>query len=192
MKKKPLLVSLALVLVVVVTTAQTPWASLAHRAFERGFRNIGATLTGYEEVPTLSTPGNGRFLARINRDETRIDWVLSYGDTESDVTQAHVHIGARAVNGNIIVFFCSNLPNPPAGTQACPVNGGEITGFWEADDVLTAGTSGIAAGEFDELVAAIRAGATYANVHSVVRPGGEIRGQVGATDARDDHDRDHD
>ena len=37
---------------------------------------------------------------------------------------------------------------------------------------------GIAAGEFDELVRAIRAGVTYANVHSEKFPGGEIRGQI--------------
>ena len=34
------------------------------------------------------------------------------------------------------------------------------------------------AGEFDELVAAIRAGVTYANIHSSLSPGGEIRGQI--------------
>ena len=37
---------------------------------------------------------------------------------------------------------------------------------------------GIAAGEFNELVAAIRAGATYANVHSTKYEGGEIRAQL--------------
>jgi hypothetical protein len=51
----------------------------------------------------------------------------------------------------------------------------------------TGGTPvGIAPGEFDELIAAIRAGATYANVHTVGRPGGEIRGQIGRADASDD------
>ena len=38
-----------------------------------------------------------------------------------------------------------------------------------------------ATGDFDELVRAMRAGATYVNVHTDARPAGEIRGQwVGA------------
>jgi CHRD domain-containing protein len=36
------------------------------------------------------------------------------------------------------------------------------------------------AGEFAELLAAIRAGYVYANVHSALFPGGEIRGQLSA------------
>jgi hypothetical protein len=39
-------------------------------------------------------------------------------------------------------------------------------------------TQGIDAGEFAEVVAPIRAGATYANVHTDLVPGGEIRGQL--------------
>jgi hypothetical protein len=37
---------------------------------------------------------------------------------------------------------------------------------------------GIEPGEFDELVAAVRAGRTYANVHSTKYPAGEIRAQL--------------
>ena len=38
---------------------------------------------------------------------------------------------------------------------------------------------GIAPGQIDELIRAIRAGATYVNVHSSpTYPGGEIRGQI--------------
>jgi hypothetical protein len=195
MKKKPLMVSLSLVLVVLVSTAATqgPWAfAFGHRGFERNIRNIDALLTGYEEVPALSTPGNGSFRARISRDETRIDWVLSFGDTETPVTQAHIHFNARALNGPIIVFFCTNLGNGPAGTQACPADGGEVRGSFVADDVGAGGAAvGIAAGELDELIAAIRAGATYANVHTTGRAGGEIRGQIAEDRGFDDHDRDH-
>jgi hypothetical protein len=44
---------------------------------------------------------------------------------------------------------------------------------------------GIAAGEFSELVDALRAGRAYANVHSSKFPGGEIRGQINDDDQRD-------
>jgi len=37
---------------------------------------------------------------------------------------------------------------------------------------------GIAPGELDEFIRAIRAGVTYVNVHSTKFPSGEIRGQI--------------
>ena len=62
------------------------------------------------------------------------------------------------------------------------------TGTITAADVLNtvAGgvPQGIAAGEFDELVKAIRAGRTYANVHSTNWPGGEIRAQPATSSHR--------
>ena len=60
-----------------------------------------------------------------------------------------------------------------------------MTGTLEADDVIGPADQGIAAGEFSELVAAIRAGATYANVHSTKYPGGEIRAQLAGKRHRD-------
>jgi hypothetical protein len=145
-----------------------------------GDSKIRERLTGYEEVPALSTPGNGEFKAVIDRGNDEIRYRLSYRDTETPVTQAHIHFEQRSNNGGIMVFLCSNLPNPPAGTPPCPPNGGTVRGVLGPEDV-TAGASaqGIALGEFDEVVDAIRAGATYANVHTTGRPGGEIRAQLG-------------
>ena len=48
-----------------------------------------------------------------------------------------------------------------------------------ADDVVGPAARGITAGQFDELVAAIRDGSTYVNVHSSLYQGGEIRAQLG-------------
>ena len=136
-------------------------------------------LSGYQEVPTLSTPGEGRFRSHIDRKNQAIHYELSYADLESTVTQAHIHFSARGLNGPIVVFLCTNLGNGPAGTQACPPAPATITGTIQAVDVLAgAAAQGLAAGEFDELVEAIQAGATYANVHTVDRPGGEVRGQL--------------
>ena len=136
-------------------------------------------LTGYEETPVLSTPGSGRFRAQIRERSQAIEYVLSFQDTESDVTQAHIHFGAVGEAGPIVIFLCTNLGNGPAGTQACPAAGGTITGTITPASVgAGAVLQGIAAGEFDEVVRAIRAGATYVNVHTADRPAGEIRGQL--------------
>lgn len=143
----------------------------------QGIPAIKAILESYQEVPAVSGVGDGEFTARINGNQS-VDWELTYTDMESDVTQAHIHFGQRGVNGGISVFFCSNLGNGPAGTQACPPNGGTISGTFDADDVIGPSSQGIAAGEFDELLQAIRAGATYVNVHTVLRPGGEVRSQI--------------
>ena len=152
-----------------------------------GGSKIEERLTGYEEVPALSTTGNGKFEARVSRFSDKIEYRLSYRDLEGTVTQAHIHLGQEAVNGGISVFLCSNLGNGPAGTQACPPQPATISGTIEADDVIGPADQGIAAGEFDELIDAIRAGVTYANVHSSLYPGGEIRAQL------DEHGRrDHD
>ena len=45
-------------------------------------------------------------------------------------------------------------------------------------DVIGPAGQGIKPGEYAELLRAIRAGATYANVHSSLYPSGEIRAQL--------------
>jgi hypothetical protein len=155
-------------------------SSLAIAAYAANSPNdLNASLTGYQEVPTLSSSGKATFQARINRDETAVDWVLSYDALEAPVTQAHIHFAARAINGPIIVWLCTNLGNGPAGTPACPSPPATISGTFQAADVTGGGAAvGLEAGNLAELIAAIRAGATYANIHSTLRPGGEVRGQI--------------
>ena len=146
----------------------------------QGFKKISEFLTGYEETPSaVSTTGNGTFNARISKDESRIEWELSYADLEGAVQQAHIHFGQRSVTGPITIFLCTNLGNGPAGTQPCPAPPATISGTITAADVTNlANERGISAGELDEVIAAMRAGATYVNVHSTRWPGGEIRSQI--------------
>ena len=63
----------------------------------------------------------------------------------------------------------AGLPGPHSGT---------ITGTIVPADVIGPAGQGIKPGEYAELLRAIRAGATYANVHSSLYPGGEIRAQL--------------
>src|SRR5262245_39293801 len=137
------------------------------------------TLTGYEEVPALSTPGVGDFQIDLNHAGDALDYTLTFSGLETDATQAHIHFENRTNNGPIVVFLCSNLAGAPAGTQPCPAAGGTITGTIRAANVgAGAAAQGIAAGEFGEFVRALQSGATYVNVHSVGRPTGEIRAQL--------------
>ncbi len=137
-------------------------------------------LTGYEETPlALSTTGTGRFRAQIKEGQQQITYTLSYSGLEGTVTQAHIHFGAKAQSGGISVFLCSNLGNGPAGTQACPAAPGSVSGTITATDVIGPTTQGIGAGEFAELISAMRAGTTYVNVHSTLYAAGEIRAQLG-------------
>ena len=151
-----------------------------------GFKLISEFLTGYEETPSaVSTTGNGTLTARISNDESQIDWELSYSDLEGAVQQAHIHFGQRSVSGPISVFLCTNLGNGPVGTQPCPAPPATISGTIMAADVTNlANERGISAGEFDELLQAIRAGVTYVNVHSTRWPGGEIRSQIDGNNSR--------
>jgi hypothetical protein len=134
-------------------------------------------LVGYQENPDISTIASGTFELTIDDDARTLTYALSYGDLEGTVQQAHIHFGKRAINGGITVFLCSNLGNGPAGTPACPQSG-TVSRTVAAADVLAPGTQGIEAMNFDELAAALRAGHTYANVHSSKWPTGEIRAQI--------------
>lgn len=153
--------------------------------------SIQATLTGYEEVPAVSSEAGGEFRATISPDGQSIDFELTYAfPPGASVLQAHIHFGQFSVNGGIVVFLCTNLGNDPAGiAPPCPTPSGRVTETRTAAHVIGAAGSGafaqgIAATELDELVAAIRAGTAYANVHSSQFPGGEIRGQIRASSRR--------
>ena len=144
--------------------------------------NFGARLRGLEEPPPISTPGQGFFFATLNDAETTMSYSMVYFNMQGNVTQSHIHIGQPGVNGGIVLFLCTNLA-PPAGVPVpppCPNTPGQnfVTGTLTAANVITQTAQGIAAGEFSEVIDAMRALASYANVHSDQFPGGEVRGQI--------------
>jgi CHRD domain-containing protein len=162
------------VAVVAIATA------VATTALAGGGSEIRERLTGFQEVPVVSTGAEGKFRAEVRHE--RIDYKLRWEDLEGQVTQAHIHLGQRDVNGGISVWLCGNpsaTVNPPAGTQTCPLtNPATIEGTVTAAQVVGPTGQGIGPQEFDELLRAIRAGVTYANVHSTTFGGGEIRAQL--------------
>lgn len=142
-----------------------------------------AQLNGYNEVVggpapgstgSVSTGATGTFKAKVKNDPKRLEFTLTYKGIEGGtVTQAHPHFAQRHVGGDIFAFFCGG-PKP-----ACPTPGGTVAGTLLASDILGPSGQGVAPGDFDEFVHALRAGAVYVNVHSSpLFPEGEIRGQI--------------
>ncbi len=172
----------SLVVAVVLVSGAFLVASLA--VASGGKKNLKTDdLNGYEENLDVSTVGTGSFTVTLEDAAQSMSYELSYSGLENDATQAHVHFGKPAVNGGISFFLCSNLGNGPAGTPACPLRSGTVTRTVSAADIVGPLGQGIQAGSFAELAAAVRAGHTYANVHTTTFPGGEIRAQI--NDAND-------
>jgi hypothetical protein len=181
---------LGLLLALLAAFGMTPAASADDNHHQR---EVHAGLSGYHEVHfnagppatlrgAVSTRARGKFKATIDKHNEIIHYELSYEDLEGDVTQAHIHFGQEHTVGGIVVWLCQTAGTPaPAAVAAltplCPAEG-TVTGTIVPAQVLAQTAQGIDAGEFDELVRAIKAKATYANVHSGLFPPGEIRGQI--------------
>jgi hypothetical protein len=140
-----------------------------------------AVLVGTEETPAIFTDGTGRLTARIVDNDTRIEFTLTYANLTAPPLVAHVHFGQRDVAGGVSFFFCGG-----GGKPSCPSsNSGTITGTVVAADVVGPVAQGIEAGDLAAIIQMIRAGFSYANIHSPLHPTGEIRGQLKPGDGDD-------
>jgi CHRD domain len=140
---------------------------------EEGSKNFRTRqMSSYFEVPSVSTTATGSFKAQLSGDGTMLTFELSYSGLSSATQAAHIHFAQKDVNGGVSAFLCGG-----GGKAACPASG-TVTGTVVAGDVIGPAGQGIAAGEFQELLAAMRAGFTYVNVHTSNFTGGELRGQI--------------
>jgi CHRD domain len=143
---------------------------------------ISALLTGYEETPAaVSTTGRGEFVATIAPDGDTIFYTETYSGLQAPVTVSHIHVGQLSVTGSVVIFLCQTAgsPDPTGLAPPCPQEG-TVSGVITSANVIQGSMAPqqLAAGDLAAVVTAIRAGAAYANVHTQVSPGGEIRGQI--------------
>ena len=87
-------------------------------AVATGGKDVRERLTGYEEIPTLSSPASGEFKARLSRFSDEIHWRLSYRGFTTDVsrrtsTSAPARSTAASASG-----CASAVTAAPAGTQS--------------------------------------------------------------------------
>jgi hypothetical protein len=155
--------------------------------------DFAATLSGLNEIGGLgagetgaiNSPGTGTVKLVLDEKAQTLSYTLTYSDLTS-VLQSHIHFGKARVAGGVMVFFCSNLGNGPAGTPVCPASAGTVSGVLTPASVVGPAAQHISAGDFAGLVTALTSDTAYANIHTTALPAGEIRGQVRRAHREDD------
>ena len=154
-------------------------------------QEFGARLNGFEELGALNAETGairsaGKGTLSLDVDKSQASYTLTYSGLSAPVTQAHIHFGKIHVPGGVMVFFCTNLGNGPAGTPACPPSGGTVTGTWTAASVVGPAAQNVTPGDFSAVIDALNSNTAYANIHTTKFPAGEIRGQVRRGDRESD------
>jgi CHRD domain-containing protein len=127
-----------------------------------------ANLTGAQEVPPRPTAASGT--AQIVVEGNQVTYSVEIDDI-TNVIQSHIHIAAPGVNGPVHLFlYPSRAANFPA--PLVTVTEKRILVEATTDSAQVNGVS------FDQLLAAMRSGNAYVNVHTTQFPGGEIRGVI--------------
>jgi hypothetical protein len=139
-----------------------------------GFQNFLARLNGDEEVPAVDTRARGQAIFQLSQDGTELQYKLIVANIEN-VTMAHIHIAPAGANGPVTAWLYP--PGPPPQLIPGRSNGVLADGVITADNLV-----GPLAGQtLSDLLALLRSGDTYVNVHTSQWPAGEIRGQIRAT-----------
>ena len=121
---------------------------------------FSASLSGENEVPPINSAGSGAFQMEIG---DTITFSLTFSGLSSPLTFAHVHFAPTKVSGGVMIFLCGG-----GGQPACPAaTSGTITGTITAANVTGPGNQGIAAGDLDSALEAVRDGLGYVNMHTI-------------------------
>lgn len=138
-------------------------------------RNFMAHLSGSEEVPAVNTDASGVAIFQLGGDGKALEYKLNVEDIEG-VTQAHLHLGAPGTNGPVVAFLFGRVPDPGVDGDGRLARGtiteADLRGPYGATNMPDRDAA------WNAFVSALRAGNLYANVHTVTRPGGEIRGRI--------------
>lgn len=138
-----------------------------------------ARLSGAEEVPPVVTDTTGKAEIVFNEDETTAEFELEVLQGVR-VTQSHIHCAPKGVNGPIVLFLAG------FHNRGWDVNGSWIENATATDANVIPPPAGSTCphviNNLRDLAVAMRQGDTYVNVHTIARPGGEVRGQLKGDD----------
>ena len=172
--KKSKVLPLFSIMLAVLMLASLAYASPVAAATQ----DFTARLSGAEEVPPRATDAKGVATFQLSEDGMALTYSVNVSNIEN-VFAAHIHCGAKRVNGPVGVTLFMGAPG-----------GGAVSGTL-AKGTITAPDAGNACGWADlaAVVAAMNSGNAYVNVHTNdgvaptnTGPGdfasGEIRGQI--------------
>ncbi len=135
-----------------------------------------ARLEGAQEVPPVVTETTGKFEIEFDETFNSAEFELKVKDGVA-ILQAHLHCAPAGRNGPVVVFLSGLIPG---GFDV----DGDLAEFTLTDaNVAAVGANcvpsiGMAITSLADLAVAADHGNIYANVHSVARPGGVVRGQL--------------
>jgi glucose/arabinose dehydrogenase len=154
--------------------ATTPEEALA-RMFQvvQNAKKFDATLVGSEEVPNPVTTSASADLELKVLDNGTLRYKFKATGPINDATMAHLHLGGDGQAGPFVVFL-AEFATPKDFKKGDTIAEGVIT---DADLIPRPGFPAAEA-TVAELVARMKQGRIYANLHTVANPAGEIRGQV--------------
>ncbi len=125
-----------------------------------------ATFSSSEEVPLTDAGTYGVAFFHINDDGQSMDYKV-WINAINDPVAAHIHVGGGGVNGPVVVPLYAGK------------NAGAVSGVLSSGTITAKDLDGPLKGKtMDDLFAAMKSGGTYFNVHTVLHPGGEARGQI--------------
>jgi hypothetical protein len=142
-------------------------AMLSVTAGFAGEKSFKADLSGNDEVPGVNTPAKGEAKFSLSGDGTVLSYTLVVRDIENP-TVAHIHFGKSGKNGQ-----------PVANIFNGPKREGKVRGNISQSSLMANDLKGDLKGKsINDLVALIKSGDAYVNVHTDGYPDGEIRGQI--------------
>jgi len=133
---------------------------------------FSASLAGVNEVPPINSAGEATF--HMENNNGVITFTMTFSGLSSNLVVSHLHFAPTKVAGGVMIFLCGggNQPACPAATS------GTFSGTIVSGNVTGPAAQGITAGNLEAALDAVDEGNSYANIHTVSFPGGEIRGQV--------------
>jgi glucose/arabinose dehydrogenase len=155
-----------------INIADTPEEALS-RMFQvvENAKKFDATLVGSEQAPSpVDTAASADLEIKVEHDGT-LRYRLKATGPIHGVTASHLHLGADGQNGDVVAFL-ARFTTPRDFKKGDTIAEGTIT---QADLIAR---TGFANPTLAELVARMKQGRIYANLHTTANPAGEIRGQM--------------